>query len=96
LGKVPEDYITKRFLCREIAATHYPKIQYRSVQNKSITAGLQWLAEHTDIDLLVLVHHKRNFFQKIFTPSVTRKLADRFAKPLLVFPSSYERGAMPV
>ncbi|MCC8424916.1 universal stress protein [Mucilaginibacter sp. UR6-11] len=96
LAKVTEDYITRRFLRQEIAATHYPKIQYQSVQNKSITAGLQWLAEHSDIDLLVLVHHKRNFFQKIFEPSVTKKLADHFAKPMLVFPSSYERGSVPI
>lgn len=95
LAKVTEDYITRRFLCQEIGASHYPKIQYRSVQNKSITAGLQWLAEHDDIDLLVLIHHKRNLIQKIFEPSITKKLADRFAKPMLVFPSSYERGGVP-
>ncbi|MDB5005528.1 MAG: universal stress protein UspE [Mucilaginibacter sp.] len=96
LAKVTEDYITKRFLRQEIGVSHYPKIQYRSVQNKSITAGLQWLAEHDDIDLLVLVHHKRNLIQKIFEPSITKKLADRFAKPMLVFPSSYERGSVPI
>lgn len=96
LAKVTEDFITKRFLCQEIGVSHYPKIQYRSVQNKSITAGLQWLAENDDIDLLVLVHHKRNLIRKIFEPSVTKKLADRFAKPMLVFPSTYERGSVPI
>ncbi len=96
LAKVTEDYITKRFLRQEIGANHYPKIKYRSVQNKSITAGLQWLAEHDDIDLLVLVHHKRNLIQKIFEPSIAKKLADRFTKPMLVFPSSYERGSVPI
>jgi nucleotide-binding universal stress UspA family protein len=96
LAKVTEDYITKRFLCQEIGVSHYPKIQYRSVKNKSVTAGLQWLAEHDDIDLLVLVHHKRNLIQKIFEPSITKKMADRFAKPMLVFPSSYERGSVPI
>jgi nucleotide-binding universal stress UspA family protein len=72
LAKVTEDYITKRFLSKEIGSNHYPKIQYRSVQNKSITAGLEWLAEHDDIDLLVLVHHKRNMIQRIFEPSITK------------------------
>lgn len=96
LARVTEDYITKRFLCQEIGVSHYPKIKYRSVQNKSITAGLQWLAENDDIDLLVLVHHKRNLIQKIFEPSITKKLATRFAKPMLVFPSSYERGSIPI
>ncbi|MGF7080219.1 universal stress protein [Mucilaginibacter sp. UYCu711] len=96
LAKVTEDYITRRFLCQEIGVSQYPKIQYRSVKNKSITAGLQWLAEHDDIDLLVLVHHKRNLIQKIFEPSVTKKLANKFAKPMLIFPSSYERGSVPI
>lgn len=42
-----------------------------------------------DIDLLVIVHHKRNFFQKLFNGSMTRKLATSSNKPLLVFPGAY-------
>jgi nucleotide-binding universal stress UspA family protein len=42
-----------------------------------------------NIDLLVIVHHKRNFFQKLFNGSMTRKLATSSNKPLLVFPGAY-------
>jgi nucleotide-binding universal stress UspA family protein len=42
-----------------------------------------------NIDLLVIVHHKRNFFQKLFNGSMTRKLATSSNKPLLVFPAAY-------
>ncbi len=75
---------------------NFPKVRYRTVKNKSVTAGLDWLTEHTDIDLLVLVHRKRNFFQKIFEGSVTQKLADHLIKPMLVFPGSRVHDTLPV
>lgn len=50
---------------------------------------LKQLATPVNIDLLVIVHHKRNFFQKLFNGSMTRKLATHSTKPLLVFPGSY-------
>jgi nucleotide-binding universal stress UspA family protein len=96
LGRVTEEHIVKRFVSKEIVAPHYPKVEYRAIKNKSVIAGLEWLAEHTDIDLMVLVHHKRNFFQKIFEKSVTKQLAGHFIKPMLVFPGTHERESLPV
>jgi nucleotide-binding universal stress UspA family protein len=87
-AEIEKQHITKYFFNQENAPIHYPKIYYRAIQNKSVTAGLDWLAEHTDIDLMVLVHRKRNIFQKIFDESVTQKLAVSSNKPLLIFPSS--------
>lgn len=95
LGKPTEDYITRRFVQPEIGASHYPKVQYRAVQNNSAAAGLHWLAGQRDIDLVVLVHHKRNILQKIFLPSITKKLAGQLLKPMLVFPEAYEQEAVP-
>lgn len=95
LGKPTEDYITRKFIGTEIGATHYPKVQYRAVQNNSAAAGLHWLAGQKDIDLVVLVHHKRNILQKIFLPSITKKLADHLVKPMLVFPEVYQRVSVP-
>lgn len=42
-----------------------------------------------DIDLLVIVHHQRNFFQRLFKGSLTRKLATQSNTPLLVFPGTH-------
>jgi nucleotide-binding universal stress UspA family protein len=95
LGPVTENYILKRLIKQEPGETGC-SIQYRSVQNKSVTEGLNWLAADTDIDLMVLVHHKRNFFQKLFEKSVTKKLADHLTKPMLVFPANRTRTALPV
>jgi nucleotide-binding universal stress UspA family protein len=42
----------------------------------------------SDIDLLVIVHHKRNFFQRLFSGSTAHRLATHSTKPLLVFPGA--------
>jgi len=84
------------FVGSGINGVNFPKVQYRTIKNKSVIAGLDWLTEHTDIDLLVLVHRKRNFFQKIFEGSVTQKLADHLTKPMLVFPGSRVHKTLPV
>lgn len=95
LGSAAEEYITRQFLREEIGASSYPRIQYKTVENKSAAAGLHWLAKQRDIDLVVLVHRKRNLFQKIFLPSITKKIADRLIKPMLVFPSVYQPTSLP-
>jgi len=94
--EIEKEHITKYFFNQETAPPHYPKIYYRAIQNKSVIAGLDWVAEHTDIDLMVLVHRKRNIFQKIFEESVTQKLAISLAKPLLIFPFSKVSESLPV
>jgi nucleotide-binding universal stress UspA family protein len=94
--KVVEEKINEHFFDQEIIRPVYPKIHYLSVQNKNVAAGLDWVAQHTDIDLMVLVHRKRNFFQKMFDVGTTQKLTAHFAKPMLVFPTSHVRESLPV
>ena len=91
-----EHHIVKQFFDQGYSKINYPRIYYRAIKSKSVTAGLDWLSEHTDIDLLVLVHRKRNFFQKIFDESVTQKLADHLIKPMLVFPGTKVQEPLPV
>ncbi|MES2810342.1 MAG: universal stress protein [Bacteroidota bacterium] len=96
LGRVSEAYIIKQCLQDELTGTKPPKIQYRSIQNKNVVEGLDWLAEHTDIDLMVLVHRKRNIFQKLFKRSITKKLASHRIKPMLVFPGHHKNESLPL
>jgi len=96
LMEIEKEHITKHFFNQETAPPHYPKIYYRAIQNKSVVTGLDWVAEHTDVDLMVLVHRKRNIFQKIFDESVTQKLAASSTKPLLIFPFSRISESLPV
>ena len=55
---------------------------------------LKQSAKSVNIDLLVIVHHKRNFFQRLFNGSMTHKLATRSNTPLLVFPGTYIKEAI--
>jgi nucleotide-binding universal stress UspA family protein len=91
-----EQSVIDRFFNNETAVKNYPRVSYQAIKSKSVTAGLDWLAEHTDIDLLVLVHRKRNFFQKIFAGSITQKMAGHLIKPMLVFPGSAVPETLPV
>jgi nucleotide-binding universal stress UspA family protein len=93
---VEEQHVIKQFFDLEYSKINYPKIYYRAIKSNSVITGLDWLSEHTDIDLLVLVHRKRNFFQKIFDESVTQKLADHLTKPMLVLPGSKVQQLLPV
>lgn len=62
----------------------YPKISYNTIKADNVVRFLK--KQCTYIDLLVLVHHKRNFLQNLFGGSITRKMALRPLKPLLIFP----------
>ncbi len=66
----------------------YPAIDYREIKSKSVVKGLDWLSDHTDIDMIVLIHRKRNFFQRILEASVTQEVAGYLSMPMLVFPHS--------
>ncbi|MDB5122636.1 MAG: universal stress protein UspE [Mucilaginibacter sp.] len=75
---------------------NYPRIFYREIKSESVSTSIDWLSEHIDVDLLVVVHRKRNFFQILFEASVTQKLADHLTKAMLVFPFTRGQHALPV
>jgi nucleotide-binding universal stress UspA family protein len=74
----------------------YPQMLYRVIKNRNIARGLQWLTTHIDIDLLVLVNSKPNFFRRVFNGSIVQKLALNSHKPLLIFPGVQVRETLPV
>jgi len=90
-----EQHIIKKFYNQVPAAANRPHVQYRTIKSNNVFAGLNWLTHHSDIDLLVLVHRKRSFFQKIFEESITQKLAANLVKPMLVFPGAKVYESLP-
>ncbi|MFD2144024.1 universal stress protein [Mucilaginibacter antarcticus] len=64
----------------------YPKILYHNIKGRDVISSLKHLCSFIDIDLLVIVHRRRNLLQKMFSTSITRKMMSRQEKPLLVFP----------
>ncbi|MBW4891013.1 universal stress protein [Mucilaginibacter sp. HMF5004] len=86
----------KIFLSMVSSKVNYPKIYYRPIRGNNVVTGLDWIAAHTDIDMLVMVHRKKGFFESLFQGSITQKMAGHLTKPLLVFPCSKVEDTMPV
>jgi nucleotide-binding universal stress UspA family protein len=80
-----QDWI-KQYLVDLSNKADYPHIFYRLIKNSRTENGLDWLCEHGHVDLLVMVHHQRSFFDGLFNGSHTKKMADHLRIPLLVFP----------
>jgi nucleotide-binding universal stress UspA family protein len=91
-----EGNLVKQFFDQVSFKTHYPRIIYHEIAGRGIAESLKELSAHIDIDLLVMVHQRHNFFQELFGGSVTRKMADHPGKPLLVFPASTINEAVTV
>ena len=91
-----ESYMIDDFREKVSSVITYPAIDYREIKSKSVVKGLDWLSDHTDIDMIVLIHRKRNFFQKIVEASVTQKVAGYLSMPMLVFPHSHVKSPLPV
>jgi len=67
----------------------YPKVYYRHIKSRNVNNGLEWLAEHGQVDVLAMVHRPHSFLQKIFIGSHTHQLARQVEVPLLVFPEGF-------
>ena len=52
-----------------------------------IQQGLEDFIKEREIDMMALTTHKRNFFERIFMPSITKKFLFQTDIPLLVFQS---------
>lgn len=73
-------------LCKKIS---YPNIRYRHIKSTDVDHGLNWLHEHGQVDMLVMVHRQLHFLARLFSGSHTQKLARHVTIPLLVFPPEY-------
>ena len=68
---------------------HYPKIQteYVIIQSDDVLVSLDDFIHKNDINVLSLTTHKRNFFTRLFNPSVARKMIFHTDTPMFVFHS---------
>ena len=76
-----------RFLVEISNKANYPKIYYRIVKQSKTEAGLNWLCEHEQIDMLAMVHRKHGFFDTLLNGSHTQRMAAHISVPLLVYPA---------
>ena len=85
-----EDIVHQRkitaFLSDVTCKINYPNIYYRHINQRDVDQGLDWLAEHGLIDILVMVHRHNNLIGDLFHRSHTQKVARHIEIPLLVYP----------
>jgi len=60
-------------------------ISFQNIISDNILIGLETYIRDNHIDALAVTKHKRNLFEKIFTPSISRQIYSETGKPLLVF-----------
>jgi nucleotide-binding universal stress UspA family protein len=77
------------FLSRVSSRVDYDQIYYRQVKSSDVERGLEWLAEHGQIDMLAMVHRTNQFLDKILKGSHTQKMARQIQIPLMVMPPGY-------
>lgn len=60
-----------------------------TIDAKTVTQGLNQYIEENEIDLAIMVAHKRNLWERIMHKSVTKKMAITSQVPILVYHKDY-------
>lgn len=63
----------------------YPNLSFELINGKDIEASLEHYVNSGATDLIVLSSHKRDFLDKIFGKSITRKLVSHSKTPVMAF-----------
>ncbi len=61
------------------------KVHFENISYGNIIEGLAKYSQVNDIDMAVMVTHKRSFFEKLFDRSLTKQMAYKTDIPLVVF-----------
>ena len=65
-------------------------ISFNNIISDNLLTGLETYIRDNHIDALAVTTHKRNLLEKIFIPSVSRKIYSETGKPLLIFHAKEE------
>jgi len=87
-----EKEIIDQFTDEVKEATGYKNITSKILSDNSVFMGLDSIVEHAgaDADLIALSTRRRSLFEKIYNPSLTKKLAQYTHIPLLAFKAQGE------
>ena len=69
----------------KVAKMRYPKIDFQILVNEDIPLAIDQYIKDTKSEVLITFTHELNIFEKLFSLSVTRKLAYRAKTPLFAF-----------
>jgi nucleotide-binding universal stress UspA family protein len=67
--------------------THYRGYDFKCVliDNEDVLTGLQSFIKQRSIDIMAMTTHKRDFIERIFKPSLTKRMLNNTERPMLVF-----------
>ncbi|MGE0588191.1 MAG: universal stress protein [Cyclobacteriaceae bacterium] len=78
-----EEMLKNNFAKRVANATDYSAISYMIKYEEDISRALQTAVNQVDADWIAMLTHHRNFFEKIYNPSMTKAMAYQTKIPLL-------------
>ncbi|QKJ32983.1 universal stress protein [Mucilaginibacter mali] len=73
-------------LCARVSCAD---IHYHHIKSMDVDHGLDWIYEHSQTDLVAMVHQHYGVLHRLFAGSHTQQLAKHIDLPLLVFPPGY-------
>lgn len=82
-----EREVIEKFASEIKLQTGYNQISGTVISDATINTGLDALIEKYGADIMALATRKRNIFQKLFNPSITKKYSYHTTVPLLAFHS---------
>jgi K+-sensing histidine kinase KdpD len=70
-------------LKKSISAEHLPHVEFISIDSIDIKTSVQNFCIEKKIDMLCLINHRRNFYQRLFSYSLTQELLNGLDIPLM-------------
>jgi nucleotide-binding universal stress UspA family protein len=83
--------LMKKFTTDIKAATDYQKITSKILSDNTVIMGLDTIIRDEGADLMAVSTRRRNLFEKLYNPSITKKLAHYTSIPLLAFKASSKK-----
>lgn len=80
-----EEELIKKFADDIRLATNYANINSRIFSDNTVIMGLDAILEDSGADIIALSTRRRNIMEKLYNPSITKRLAQYTSIPLLAF-----------
>lgn len=71
------------------ARVDYPNMLYEEIRGEKIAKALAEFSQIEHVDMLVMIHKHRPFFERIFHASKTKELMNYHKVPLMIFPNVF-------
>lgn len=85
IDKAYEFDAIERFKEHMVADSKYDKVTFKLLENRNVIDGLSLYLDEVNADMLAMSMRHRNFFQRVFSRSKTKRMAFHTHIPLLAF-----------